>query len=91
VWIIYLAVDKDILAWLAFVVLLLVAALGLTMFFIWTGQRRGAAATAGASAPAESGVPAEQHFPVSIVGLHGLLAVTTVVLVFLTAIGVGGS
>ena len=35
--------------------------------------------------------PAEQHFPVPIVALHGLLAVTTVVLVFLTAIGVGGS
>jgi hypothetical protein len=32
---------------------------------------------------------AEQHFPVAIVGLHGVLAVTTVVLVFLTAIGVG--
>jgi hypothetical protein len=31
---------------------------------------------------------AEQHFPVSIVTLHGLLAVTTVVLVFLAAIGV---
>jgi manganese efflux pump family protein len=35
--------------------------------------------------------PAEQHFPVAIAGLHGLLAVTTVVLVFLTAIAVGGS
>ena len=35
--------------------------------------------------------PAEQNFPVPIVALHGLLAVTTVVLVFLTAIGVGGS
>jgi hypothetical protein len=34
-------------------------------------------------------VPAEQHFPVPIVTLHGLLAVTTVVLVFLAAIGVG--
>jgi hypothetical protein len=29
--------------------------------------------------------------PVPIVGLHGVLAVTTVVLVFPTAIGVGGS
>jgi hypothetical protein len=33
--------------------------------------------------------PAEQHFPVPIVGLHGVLAVTKVVLVFLTAVGVG--
>jgi hypothetical protein len=37
------------------------------------------------------GRPAEQHFPVAIVGLHGLLAATTLVLVLLTAIGVGGS
>jgi hypothetical protein len=29
--------------------------------------------------------------PVPIVGLHGLLAATTLVLVFLTAVGVGGS
>jgi hypothetical protein len=34
-------------------------------------------------------VPAEQHFPVPVVAAHGLLAVTTVVLVFLAAVGVG--
>jgi hypothetical protein len=34
-------------------------------------------------------VPAEQHFPVPVVTVHGILAVTTVVLVFLTAVGVG--
>jgi hypothetical protein len=33
-------------------------------------------------------VPAEQHFPVPIVALHGALAVTTIVLVFLAAIGI---
>jgi hypothetical protein len=33
--------------------------------------------------------PAGRHFPVSIVTLHRLLAVTTVVLVFLAAVGVG--
>jgi manganese efflux pump family protein len=32
-----------------------------------------------------------QHFPVAVVGLHGVLAATTLVLVLLTAIGVGGS
>src|SRR5436190_23436669 len=41
-----------------------------------------AATTAGTADPA----PAEQHFPVPVVTLHGVLAVTTVVLVFLTAI-----
>jgi hypothetical protein len=38
---------------------------------------------------ADPAAPAEQQFPVAIVGLHGLLAVTTVMLVFLAAIGVG--
>jgi hypothetical protein len=88
VWIIYLAVDKDALTWIAFAILVVVALLGLTMFFIWLRRRQ---ARAGAMEAATPGVPAEQHFPVSIVALHGLLAVATVVLVFLTAIGVGTS
>jgi hypothetical protein len=84
-WIIYLISDSDALAWVAFAVLVAVAALGWTMFAIWW-QRRQARATVAPGAP--SGEPAEQHFPVSIVALHGLLAVTTVVLVFLAAVGV---
>ena len=36
-------------------------------------------------------LPAEQKFPVAVVGLHGLLAATTLVLVLLAAAGVGGS
>jgi hypothetical protein len=88
-WIIYLAADKKALAWIAFALLLVVALLGFTMFGIWLRQRRGRAGTLDAAAAA--GQPAEQHFPVSIVGLHGLLAATTLVLVLLTAIGVGGS
>ena len=35
IWIIYLAVDKDALKWIAFVILVVVALLGWTMFFIW--------------------------------------------------------
>jgi manganese efflux pump family protein len=85
-WIIYLIDDSDTLAWIAFVALLVVAALGFTMFAIWL-RRRQAAVTEAVTAS----TPAEQHFPVSIVGLHGVLAATTLVLVFLTAIGVGGS
>ena len=34
-------------------------------------------------------VPTEQHFPVAMIGLHGLLAVTTLVLLLLTALRVG--
>jgi hypothetical protein len=88
VWIIYLASDRDVLAWIAFVILAVVALLGWTMFAIWLRRRKG---TAGGIEIAAPGVPAEQHFPVSVVALHGLLAVTTVVLVLLTALGVGGS
>ena len=84
-WIIYLISDSNVLAWIAFAILVAVAVLGWTMFAIWW-QRRQAGATVAAASP--SAEPAEQHFPVSIVTLHGLLAVTTVVLVFLAAIGV---
>jgi hypothetical protein len=84
-WIIYVFSDSDALAWIAFAILVLVAVLGWTMFAIWWQRRQARAAAATASTP---GLPAEQRFPVSIVTLHGLLAVTTVVLVFLAAIGV---
>ena len=87
IWIIYLASDSDALAWIAFVLLAVVAVLGWTMFAIWYQRRQREPQVAGASAGGER--PAEQHFPVRIVALHGLLAVATVVLVFLTAIGVG--
>jgi len=86
-WIVYVIADKDALAWIAFAILAVVAALGFTMFAMWLRRRQGA--TGGTDIAL--GAPAEQHFPVSIVTLHGLLAVTTVVLVLLTALGVGGS
>jgi manganese efflux pump family protein len=84
-WIIYLANDSDTLAWIAFALLVVVALLGWTMFAIWW-QRRQAGTLA--AADAQPGPPAEQHFPVPIVALHGLLAVTTVVLVLLSALEV---
>ena len=84
-WIIFVATDSDALAWIAFVILLVVAVLGFTMFSIWWRRRQqGAAAQA-----VDPGMPAEQHFPVAIVGGHGVLAATTLVLVFLATIGVG--
>jgi hypothetical protein len=88
IWIIYLIADKDALTWIAFAILAVVAVLGWTMFAIWYRRRQ---ARAGGGEVAAPGVPAEQHFPVSIVALHGLLAVTTVILVLLTALKVGGS
>jgi hypothetical protein len=86
IWIIYVATDSDALAWIALAALVVVALLGWTMFAIWYQRRQARGRVAQAVDP---GTPAEQHFPVPIVALHGVLAVTTVVLVFLTAIGVG--
>ena len=91
IWIIYIANDNDTLAWVAFVLLAVVAVLGFTMFAIWWQRRQRGPAAREAPTNVESGAPAEQRFPVPIVALHGLLAVVTVVLVFLTAVGVGGS
>jgi len=91
IWIVYVATDSDALAWIAFVLLAIVAVLGFTMFAIWYQRRqRGPAAATGVTGnPGSSETPPEQHFPVPLVGLHGLLAVVTVVLVFLTAVGFG--
>jgi hypothetical protein len=86
-WIVYLVNDSTTLAWIAFGALLVVALLGFTMFAIWLQQRP----QRGARAEVTPSTPAEQHFPVAVVGLHGLLAATTLVLVLLAAAGVGGS
>jgi hypothetical protein len=93
-WIIYVIVGSDGLAWVAFVLLAVVAALGFSMFALWL-QRRQSASAAAARPPDAGGAtsagsePAEQHFPVAFVGGHGVLAAATLVLVFLTAVGVG--
>lgn len=85
VWVAYLVTDDDRLAWTSFVLLLPVALLGLTMFVRWVqaGDHR-RDASVGAARP-------ESAFPLPVVIGHGLFAVTTVVLVLLTALGVGGS
>ena len=84
IWIAYVATDNDTLAWVAFVILAVVALLGWTMFAIWY-QRRSRSAVTEAVDPS---TPAEQHFPVPVIAVHGVLAVTTVVLVLLTALDV---
>ena len=81
-WIVYVFSDTDALVWIAFAILIVVALLGWTMFAIWLRRRRTMEA-------AGTDRPAEQNFPVPVVALHGALAVTTVVLVFLAAVGVG--
>lgn len=93
VWIIYVVADKSALAWTAFGLLLPVALLGFTMLARWIPvyRDRTTAAPAAPAPGAEGTVPAERHFPLPVVLAHGLLAVVTLVLVLLTALGIGGS
>lgn len=88
VWIIYVINDEDALAWTAFGLLVPVALLGFTMLIRWIPVYQGRATT---PAGGDQNAPAERHFPVPVVAGHGLAAVTTVVLVLLTALDVGGS
>lgn len=76
-WIIYVVTDTTALAWVSFALLVLVALFGFTMVGRWLASR-------GART-------AESSFPVLVVAGHGLFAVATLVLVLLTALGVGGS
>jgi hypothetical protein len=111
VWVAYLLLGREMLAWTALFILLGIASLGATMFARWIPVYRGPVhemPTLGSGGPlaytdgtVEAGpgqalamlqqVPAEGNFPVLVVVGHGMLAVTTLVLVLLTALGVGGS
>lgn len=82
-WIIYVVVDKQALAWIAFALLIVIALLGFTLLARWVQVVRDPAPT-GADA-------AERSMPVPVIAAHGLVAVATLVLVLLSALGVGGS
>jgi manganese efflux pump family protein len=91
VWSAYLLFDNDRLAWAAVAILAGVAALGLTMAGRWLGVYRTTARPARGSVAAPNPVPPERHFPLTVVISHGIFAVTTIVLVLMTALGVGTS
>ena len=76
-WISFLVTDTGGFAWAAFVLLLPVALLGFTMFGRWLSSRHTPAA-------------AESRFPLAVVVGHGLFAVTTLVLVLITAVREAG-
>lgn len=84
VWISYVVVKADPLAWLAWIVLLPVAGLGFTMFGLWIRAGHGRPRGRHAYVPRHA---AEDHFPPPAVLTHGAFAVATVVLVLLTASG----
>ena len=92
-WAAYLILDRETLAWAAFGLLCVIVALGVTMFARWIPVYREpvAAVRAGQIQDGTVTVPAEGNFPVALVAAHGLLAGSTLVLVLLTAMGVGGS
>jgi hypothetical protein len=95
-WIVYIVTDSTLLAWIAFADLVIVASIGLVMVMQWAKDGRAAMAAAAASGGPfradASGVDlAEQHIPRPPVVLHGIFAVSTVVLVLLSALGIGGS
>lgn len=103
VWVAYLLLDRLYLAWTAVGILVAIAVLGLSMFARWipvyrmAGDEVRVPVPAGAEAGAMPEVapprelPAEGSFPLLIVLAHGAFAVSTVILVLLTALGVGGS
>jgi hypothetical protein len=103
VWAAYLIFDLAWLAWLAVVALVLAVSMGLLMATRWIGVYRAKRAKVRLirSQPgpdhdfatvlaAEEG-PAERHFPLLLVLGHGLLAVTTVTLVVIIALGAARS
>jgi hypothetical protein len=103
VWVAYLLLDQDVLAWTALGILGGIALLGFTMFARWIPVYRTQGATpepvpvpVGAGLePARPAMiiqdgPPEGNFPLFIVIAHGTFAVSTVVLVLLSALGIGG-
>src|SRR5438270_1403620 len=69
-WIIYVAADTDGLTWPAFVIVVIVALIGFSMFFRWLPQVRdrsrvGAGGVAGNTTP-------EQQLPIPVAVAHGL-------------------
>jgi len=100
VWVIYLLLDRAALAWAALGILGGIALLGFTMFARWIPVYRSTGAVPEpARVPAGTGLepagpamiiqegPPEGNFPLFIVVAHGTLAVSTVVLVLLSALG----
>lgn len=95
VWVAYLILDRQVLAWGAVTILGLIALLGVAMFARWIPASREPGGpgvpVATAALPVIQSAPPESSFPVVVVVGHGLLAMSTVVLVLLTTLGVGGS
>jgi hypothetical protein len=86
-WISYLILATSALAWAAVADLVLVAALGATMFGLWIRTARGQPHGRHVAGPRHA---AEDHFPPPAVVGHGLFAVATFGLVLVTALQATG-
>ena len=88
VWVVHLLSGSASWGWAAVGILALIATLGLTMFTRWIPVHAAfvaAESTRGISADFD--FPAERAFPLTVVVGHGLLAVTTLILVLLATLG----
>jgi len=88
-WVVHLLFGSASWGWAAMGILGGIAVLGLTMFTRWIPVHAAyVAAESSRSVSAEFDFPAERAFPLTVVILHGVLAVTTVTLVLLAMLGV---
>jgi small-conductance mechanosensitive channel len=86
VWAGYLLTNQRRLAWIAVGGLTLIALLGVFMFARWIPVHRGDRYERPYGG--QPGRPPESHFPEVVVASHGVLAVTTYILVLLTTLNV---
>jgi hypothetical protein len=92
VWGAYLITDTPRLALAAAAIVVVVAALGLTMAVRWFRVYRAHDSAAARGERSGITVPPERNFPLPVVIGHGLFAGATIVLVLVTAFGeLGGS
>jgi hypothetical protein len=97
VWVAFLITDDELLAWIAFGLLVAVTVVGTVSYYVWQRRRLGAVKATSSSwdlpagALASARLPAEQHFPVGVVLVHGVFAVGTIVLVAAAAMSAADS
>lgn len=90
VWVFFLILGRPVLAWVAVAILGMIAVLGFAMFARWIPVYREPVVTSGTHPLRPHAAPPESAFPVAVVIGHGLLAVSTLVLVLLTALSKSG-
>ncbi|TQN33522.1 hypothetical protein FHX37_3544 [Haloactinospora alba] len=86
-WISYVLTDNHAVAWIAFALLLVVAALGFVMLARWWNTPAASGTASGNGEESGAGRAAESHFPVAIIAGHGVFAAATLLFSFLAALG----